>query len=162
MSLINQPPQSRLQTKALLTGQVGGGTTGKVYQRDSDMSGDDVAYQRSRNSGSEICFPNLSQGSNLSSYLNGQSGTFDLPKKTGDAKNKKLTKIAKRDLGNFTFEYDHDYCGVSCQYPKQMSRSEVSMPGRRFRMDSVQGRLSSLCLKLGIPKKDLFASRVSH
>ena len=61
----------------------GGGTTGKVYQRDSDMSGDDVAYQRSRNSGSEVCFPNLSQGSkfNLSSYLNGQSGSFDLPKK---------------------------------------------------------------------------------
>ena len=95
MSLINQPPQSRLRTKVLLTGQVGGGTTGKVYQWDSDMSGDDVAYQRSRNSGSEICFPNLSQGSNLSSYLNGQSGSFDLPKKTGDAKNKKLTKIAK-------------------------------------------------------------------
>ena len=95
-----------------------GGTTGKVYQRDLDMSGDNVAHQRAGNPGSENSFPNLSQGSE-------QHGCFDLPK-NGWYKESKNYKNNRGDLGIFTFEWDHDYCGVSSQCPKQISRSGIS------------------------------------
>ena len=49
MSLNNQPPQSLLQTDALLKGN---------YIRELDMSGDNVACQRARTPGSEIFFLN--------------------------------------------------------------------------------------------------------
>ena len=105
-----------------------GGTTGKVYQRDLDMSGENVAYQRARTPGSEICFPNLSQG-------------WTTQKKVA----KKIWDILPSNGITITVEYQ------STQSPEQMSRSGVSTHDRRFRMDSVERRLSKPVFEARIP-----------
>ena len=72
--------------------RAGCGTTGNCISGTWRCQ-DRMSQQRARTPRSEICLTNVSQGSKI------QMGNIE--------------KRSKEDLGNFNFECDHDYCGVS-------------------------------------------------
>ena len=59
---------------------------------------------------------------------------LELPKKNEAYKKSKNDKNNKVDLGNFTFEWDNDYCGAFFQGSKQIPKPVLKArnPGDRY------------------------------
>ena len=62
----------------------------------------------------------------------------------------------KRDLGNINFRTDHDYCGVPTKLTQQSGGLGISSQSGLTHVSH------NLCLKLGTPILDLFASKMSY
>ena len=117
MSLINQPSQSQLQIDVSLTG------SGVVLQGKC-ISGTWTCQEIMWHINElELLVVKIIFQTFLKDRSNMVALTF---LKNGWYKESKNYKNNRGDLGIFTFEWDHDYCGVSSQCPKQISRSGIS------------------------------------
>ena len=136
----------------------------KINRRNMVISRKKMVYQRVGTTSSKASAPNVSQESKLyfNSHTNGQHSGFDIFEKNGGTKNQKMTILSK-EIWEMLISKQ---IMITVEYLPS-SLSKVADLECRRKVDSSEWVLCrhvfhNLCLKLGTPTVDLFASRVSH